>query len=248
MSSEQFCICFQYISHGVNDLTASPVCVLGVWGLFAHGLAAVVPKELGSPRSAAARQGPRWGQPGCPVVRGALVSIAQPWGRSQSSASRQHPARVSRDTPFLCRGARVLSTWAAAYFLSQSPMATCPPTFGPRQRWRESRLWDRGAKTRPGCGFSGQGAAGLPLPAAAPETRAAWACAVESPPAPLRCQTRRLTRGCRHLGRAGNPGFISQQASARVLWGPRRRLPCLLMLLPGACAAQMPQGQTGPRF
>lgn len=190
----------------------------------------------------------RWGQLGHPVVKGAPVSIAQPWGRPQSSASRQHPARVSRDAPFPCRGARVLSTRAAAYFLSQSPVATCLPTFGQRPRWRESRLWDRGAKTRPGCSFSGQGAAGLPLPAAAPGTRAAWACAVESPPAPLRCQTRRLTGGCRHSGRAGNPGFISQQALARVLWGPRQRLPCLLMLLPGACAAQMPRGQARPRF
>lgn len=147
----------------------------------------------------------RWGQPGRPVVRGAPVSIAQPRGRSQSSASQRHPARVSRDTPFPCRGARVLSAWAAACFLCWSPTATRPPTFGPRPRWRESRLWGRAAETRPGCRFPGQRAARLPLPAAAPGTRAAWACAVESTHAPLGCQTGRLTRGCRQSERAGKP-------------------------------------------
>lgn len=53
--------CFQSPPLSVSDRRASPS---QCGGLLARGLAAVIPRELGSPRPTAARQGPQVGAAG----------------------------------------------------------------------------------------------------------------------------------------------------------------------------------------
>lgn len=142
VSPERFCVCFQCLSHRVSDCRASPVCVLGMWGASLHVASLLSsPRAGGRLRPAASRQGPQVGAAGPSCGERSPGQHSSAPGALQEQCLPAAPTRVSRDTPFPCQGARVLSARSCGLLPVLVPSGhPAPQLFGPRPRWRVEAL------------------------------------------------------------------------------------------------------------